>query len=158
MQKLCCYLDPLGIWVVVKLGSRFGYPKFQVPQYNKDPKGSLILTSTHIDLRAIRWSGSRPLGLNVHPCSCSWALYSKGSEQYILLVPKYLLSILNWYLGPFGSVVSRLSIHSRWAPGRFSIHKAAFLPPAQQLRLMDKILHDAKDPKLCELWYIPYNG
>ena len=26
------------------------------------------------------------------------------------------------------------------------------------LRLMDKILHDPKDPKLWELWYIPYNG
>ena len=26
------------------------------------------------------------------------------------------------------------------------------------LRLMDKILHDLKDPKLWELWYIPYNG
>ena len=25
-------------------------------------------------------------------------------------------------------------------------------------RLMDKILHDPKDPKLWELWYIPYNG
>ena len=24
--------------------------------------------------------------------------------------------------------------------------------------LMDKILHDPKDPKLWELWYIPYNG
>ena len=24
--------------------------------------------------------------------------------------------------------------------------------------LMDKILHDLKDPKLWELWYIPYNG
>ena len=23
--------------------------------------------------------------------------------------------------------------------------------------LMDKILHDPKDPKLWELWYIPYN-
>ena len=23
---------------------------------------------------------------------------------------------------------------------------------------MDKILHDLKDPKLWELWYIPYNG
>ena len=23
---------------------------------------------------------------------------------------------------------------------------------------MDKILHDPKDPKLWELWYIPYNG
>ena len=28
----------------------------------------------------------------------------------------------------------------------------------QLLRLMDKILHDPKDPKLWELWYIPYNG
>ena len=27
-----------------------------------------------------------------------------------------------------------------------------------KLRLMDKILHDPKDPKLWELWYIPYNG
>ena len=26
------------------------------------------------------------------------------------------------------------------------------------VRLMDKILHDPKDPKLWELWYIPYNG
>ena len=24
--------------------------------------------------------------------------------------------------------------------------------------LMDKILHDPMDPKLWELWYIPYNG
>ena len=27
-----------------------------------------------------------------------------------------------------------------------------------ELLLMDKILHDPKDPKLWELWYIPYNG
>ena len=26
------------------------------------------------------------------------------------------------------------------------------------LRLMDKILHDPKDPNLWELWYIPSNG
>ena len=26
------------------------------------------------------------------------------------------------------------------------------------LLLLDKILHDLKDSKLCELWYIPYNG
>ena len=26
------------------------------------------------------------------------------------------------------------------------------------LLLMDKILHDPKDPKLWELWYIPYSG
>ena len=26
------------------------------------------------------------------------------------------------------------------------------------LRLMDKILHDPKDPKLWELWYIPSYG
>ena len=26
------------------------------------------------------------------------------------------------------------------------------------IRLMDKILHYLKDPKLWELWYIPYNG
>ena len=27
-----------------------------------------------------------------------------------------------------------------------------------ELLLMDKILHDPKDPKLWELWYIPYYG
>ena len=27
-----------------------------------------------------------------------------------------------------------------------------------QVLLMDEILHDPKDPKLWELWYIPYNG
>ena len=27
-----------------------------------------------------------------------------------------------------------------------------------EVLLMDKILHDPKDPKLWELWYIPYNG
>ena len=26
------------------------------------------------------------------------------------------------------------------------------------IRLMEKILHDPNDPKLWELWYIPYNG
>ena len=26
------------------------------------------------------------------------------------------------------------------------------------LLLMDKVLHDPKDPKLWELWYIPYYG
>ena len=31
-------------------------------------------------------------------------------------------------------------------------------PQNQQIRLMDKILHDSKDPKLWELWYIPYYG
>ena len=30
------------------------------------------------------------------------------------------------------------------------------LPP--EVLLMDKILHDLKDSKLWELWYIPYNG
>ena len=30
--------------------------------------------------------------------------------------------------------------------------------PFWALRLMDKILHDPKDPKLWELWYIPYYG
>ena len=31
-------------------------------------------------------------------------------------------------------------------------------PLTLKLRLMDKILHDLKDPKLWELWYIPYYG
>ena len=32
------------------------------------------------------------------------------------------------------------------------------LPYLGVVRLMDKILHDPKDPKLWELWYIPYHG
>ena len=37
--------------------------------------------------------------------------------------------------------------------------KVIEIEPLQCLiRLMDKILHDPKDPKLWELWYIPYNG
>ena len=31
-------------------------------------------------------------------------------------------------------------------------------PFCRGILLMDKILHDPKDPKLWELWYIPYNG
>ena len=40
------------------------------------------------------------------------------------------------------------------------IDKPSFSIPKvlSALRLMDKILHDPKDPKLWELWYIPYNG
>ena len=34
-----------------------------------------------------------------------------------------------------------------------------FMPLLEgSIRLMDKILHDPKDPKLWELWYIPYYG
>ena len=31
-------------------------------------------------------------------------------------------------------------------------------PALTMILLMDKILHDPKDPKLWELWYIPYYG
>ena len=31
-------------------------------------------------------------------------------------------------------------------------------PSSIMVRLMDKILHYLKDPKLWELWYIPYYG
>ena len=34
----------------------------------------------------------------------------------------------------------------------------AISSPKGQVLLMDKILHDLKDSKLWELWYIPYNG
>ena len=33
-----------------------------------------------------------------------------------------------------------------------------YSPRIFTLRLMGKILHDPKDPKLWELWYIPYYG
>ena len=45
---------------------------------------------------------------------------------------------------------SRHTLSPRPEPGRE-------LTPSS-IRLMDKILHDPKDPKLRELWYIPYNG
>ena len=40
------------------------------------------------------------------------------------------------------------------------VNMRGFRPVCKPLsiRLMDKILHDPKDPKLWELWYIPYNG
>ena len=34
----------------------------------------------------------------------------------------------------------------------------AFGSPRGSILLMHKILHDLKDSKLWELWYIPYNG
>ena len=45
-------------------------------------------------------------------------------------------------------------------PRRFAqLHQLQGLPSTLLiLLLMDKILHDPKDPKLWELWYIPYNG
>ena len=36
--------------------------------------------------------------------------------------------------------------------------KGSKLYALQTIRLMDKILHELKDSKLWELWYIPYNG
>ena len=37
-------------------------------------------------------------------------------------------------------------------------HTSPKKAPGPKLRLMDKILHGPKDPKLWELWYIPYYG
>ena len=39
-----------------------------------------------------------------------------------------------------------------------TLYSMVFGPESLNIRLMDKILHDPKDPKLWELWYIPYNG
>ena len=41
---------------------------------------------------------------------------------------------------------------------RATIHMISSTPRVRHVRLMDKILHYLKDPKLWELWYIPYNG
>ena len=46
-------------------------------------------------------------------------------------------ALVAWGLGPLSGQLGPISI---------------------DLRLMDKVLHDPKDPKLWELWYIPYNG
>ena len=45
--------------------------------------------------------------------------------------------------------------------GRVSLNEEPCSDPegfCLELLLMDKILHDPKDPKLWELWYIPCNG
>ena len=39
-----------------------------------------------------------------------------------------------------------------------SLTSGRFSWRSMSVRLMDKILHDPKDPKLWELWYIPYYG
>ena len=50
----------------------------------------------------------------------------------------------------------------RMCPREWLCTYPSFIPPVEDLglmiRLMDKILHDPKDPKLWEFWYIPYNG
>ena len=45
-------------------------------------------------------------------------------------------------------------------PKTYSIMVGLYKPHrvAGYLLLMDKILHDPKDPQLWELWYIPYNA
>ena len=49
-----------------------------------------------------------------------------------------------------------------WTPKAFELAGSGFLggerETEREIRLMDKILHDPNDPKLWELWYIPYNG
>ena len=45
-----------------------------------------------------------------------------------------------------------LQMHTIWSPNSQSI------PELHTLRLMDKILHYLKDPKLWELWYTPYHA
>ena len=39
-----------AIWVVFKnYGPFLGYPKYKVPYYNRDPKRTIILTTTHVN-------------------------------------------------------------------------------------------------------------
>ena len=62
-------------------------------------------------------------------------------------------------------LLRRLPLMPLLLPPRALVLLARALPalallaaPLLALRLMDKILHDLKDSKLWELWYIPYNG
>ena len=48
--------------------------------------------------------------------------------------------------------IMALQMHTIWSP------KSQSIPELHTLRLMDKILHYLKDPKLWELWYTPYYG
>ena len=65
--------------------------------------------------------------------------------------PKYLL----WVHGACGA-------KARHRPKSLPATGGCFPVPEPNtgalILLMDKILHDPKDPKLWELWYIPYNG
>ena len=58
---------PKNNWVVVKITVPFGYPKYQVPYYIGDPKGTLIFTTTHsksdiLASCADLEPGARPMG------------------------------------------------------------------------------------------------
>ena len=44
-----------------------------------------------------------------------------------------------------------------WLVG-YSVRHLVVSQLVSSIRLMDKILHDPKDSKLWELWYIPYYG
>ena len=72
----------------------------------------------------------------------------------------------NRYVG-LNLVVHTILIEQKERCGIVSVIKSSHSPKesegqvwgiSQAIRLMDKILHDPKDPKLWELWYIPYNG
>ena len=54
----------------------------------------------------------------------------------------------------------RSSVTLRWHTQNFRFDRMTIVYPNAlvEIRLMDKILHDPKDPKLGELWYIPYYG
>ena len=58
-----------------------------------------------------------------------------------------------------GTLRTTLAPGAALLPGDASVaHRLAYGSFEGFLRLMDKILHDPKDPKLWEIWYIPYNG
>ena len=67
-----------------------------------------------------------------------------------------LISIGHRMLGPVLSLVLSHAKHARRRrlPPEPREERTAAAPST--VRLMDKILHDLKDSKLWELWYIPY--
>ena len=77
------------------------------------------------------------------------------------------------FLGPYGALIVRTDFYLLFVLGAgvgaanrmegggggpATRVQASHTPWKPLILLMDKILHDPKDPKLWELWYIPYNG
>ena len=83
----------------------------------------------------------------------SWKLFTHRPQSSSFLGFPY--RILN--MNPKKELLWGLWVDLRASGHRFPLRSAVFLFGAI-VRLMDKILHDPEDPKLWELWYIPYNG
>ena len=80
------------------------------------------------------------------------------SLWYILRPPKYPISIYHNDTWTLWDTDGAQTPEGPEAMREFFTARRARPLPQVYIRLMDKILHDPQDPKLWEVWYIPYNG